>query len=308
MALSRAAFLLLMLTLAGCYRPAGENFDPVEGQNAIPAVTTQEVLDPSPTVLLIQPQATDITPAQTAEAVETEIPPVVPFDNPTETPLPEVTLIQPAVDTPTQDTAVQQPVPLATFTTAPLSQPQATNTPPPPPPLPSVPTATTIGSQIITPGAPSAVEFPTFTLSPTTQQANDAVQPTPTAPGESVLSGECTYTVRSGDNLFRIALTNNVELEDLRAANNLANDLIQPGDVLILPGCIAAETTESPAVSATQEIAAPSGTLIHTVAAGETLSTIARQYGVTVRQIVDANTLPDPNVLSIGQQIIIPSP
>ncbi len=44
----------------------------------------------------------------------------------------------------------------------------------------------------------------------------------------------------------------------------------------------------------------------HVVRSGETLSVIARQYGVTVQAIVEANNLADPNTLRLGQKLFIP--
>lgn len=44
----------------------------------------------------------------------------------------------------------------------------------------------------------------------------------------------------------------------------------------------------------------------HTVAAGETLSIIAGQYGVTVQEIIAVNDFDDPNMIFIGQVICIP--
>jgi peptidoglycan endopeptidase LytF len=49
------------------------------------------------------------------------------------------------------------------------------------------------------------------------------------------------------------------------------------------------------------------GPTIHTVAAGETLSAIARQYGVTAQSILDANALADPDAIIEGQALLIPS-
>ena len=46
---------------------------------------------------------------------------------------------------------------------------------------------------------------------------------------------------------------------------------------------------------------------IHIVKAGETLTSIANQYGVTVDAIVQANNLTNPNAISIGQRLIIPT-
>jgi len=39
---------------------------------------------------------------------------------------------------------------------------------------------------------------------------------------------------------------------------------------------------------------------------GETLDSIAKQYGVTVEAIVEANDLADPDVIEVGQGLTIP--
>ena len=39
---------------------------------------------------------------------------------------------------------------------------------------------------------------------------------------------------------------------------------------------------------------------------GETLLAIARQYGVTVEDIMNANGLTDPDRLSVDQELVIP--
>ncbi|HHX64633.1 MAG TPA: LysM peptidoglycan-binding domain-containing protein [Chloroflexi bacterium] len=46
----------------------------------------------------------------------------------------------------------------------------------------------------------------------------------------------------------------------------------------------------------------------HTVRWGETLTSIAWRYGVTVQEIVDANNLHSPNLIYAGQRLIIPIP
>ena len=45
---------------------------------------------------------------------------------------------------------------------------------------------------------------------------------------------------------------------------------------------------------------------LYTVRGGDTLGTIAQQFDVTVEEIMAANGLTDPNVLSVGQVLIIP--
>ena len=47
---------------------------------------------------------------------------------------------------------------------------------------------------------------------------------------------------------------------------------------------------------------------IHVVAAGETISSIASQYGTTTENIVAVNELPNPDNLVVGQSIAIRIP
>ena len=48
--------------------------------------------------------------------------------------------------------------------------------------------------------------------------------------------------------------------------------------------------------------------VVHVVQSGESLTLIAKQYGVTVDAIVKANQLPDPDSIYVGQSLIIPAP
>ncbi|NPV56893.1 MAG: LysM peptidoglycan-binding domain-containing protein [Anaerolineae bacterium] len=46
----------------------------------------------------------------------------------------------------------------------------------------------------------------------------------------------------------------------------------------------------------------------YTVSAGDTLSIIAKGFGVTVAMLIEANGIADPNLLDVGQQLLIPAP
>ena len=48
--------------------------------------------------------------------------------------------------------------------------------------------------------------------------------------------------------------------------------------------------------------------IVHVVAPGETLSSIAQIYGVTVQAIQDANNIDNPSLIRTGQRLIIPAP
>jgi len=45
---------------------------------------------------------------------------------------------------------------------------------------------------------------------------------------------------------------------------------------------------------------------VHVVERGETLSAIARRFGTSVQALVEANSLTNPDRISVGQQIIVP--
>ncbi len=49
-----------------------------------------------------------------------------------------------------------------------------------------------------------------------------------------------------------------------------------------------------------------SAAVIHVVQSGDTLSAIAREYGVALRDLMDINSIDDPNALRVGQELIIP--
>ena len=129
----------------------------------------------------------------------------------------------------------------------------------------------------------------------------------------------CVYTVRSGDTLYGIALGNSVRLNDLLRANSLRDtSIIRPGDDLILPleGCVEDTATETETETETETASATAteapaevvidGETVYRVSSGDTLSGIAARYDVSVRQLMDANGITNPDRLSVGQELVIP--
>ncbi len=103
------------------------------------------------------------------------------------------------------------------------------------------------------------------------------------------------YTVKSGDTLWRISNLYKVTIDAIVKANNIANpNLIYVGQVLLIPG-----TTTSPPPP-------PPATVTYTVKAGDTLWKISDLYGVSIQSIVTANKIADPNLIYVGQVLIIP--
>ncbi len=106
-----------------------------------------------------------------------------------------------------------------------------------------------------------------------------------------------TYQVRAGDTVSAIAARAGTTVSAIVSANDLdSRALIKVGQVLRLPAGKAASATSARAVSATT----------HTVAAGDTVSALAKKYGTTVDQIVSANRLNSRALIIIGQRLTIP--
>jgi LysM repeat protein len=64
--------------------------------------------------------------------------------------------------------------------------------------------------------------------------------------------------------------------------------------------------TEPAETAAPTATAQPEGDVIYTVVAGDTLGSIADQYGVSVEAIAQANNLANIHTLDVGQQLLIP--
>ncbi len=130
------------------------------------------------------------------------------------------------------------------------------------------------------------------------------------APALAQESGQTTHVVQPGENLFRIALRYGVSVDAILAANDLSSaNLVYAGQVLVIPAGevpLPGEATqpEAPAPATTTET---SGGATHTVARGETLFSLARQYGVTINAILEANGMTDPNRIYAGQTLTIPA-
>jgi len=89
--------------------------------------------------------------------------------------------------------------------------------------------------------------------------------------------------------------------------NNLTDaNAISEGQVLIIPSSAGSIPTGAATAPSVQTPPSSVGQRIHVVQSGETLSEIARMYGVTTEAIVQANGLDNPNAISVGQALVIP--
>jgi LysM repeat protein len=143
------------------------------------------------------------------------------------------------------------------------------------------------------------------------------------------------YTVKSGDNLTKIAKEHGVSLRDLVAANpQIRNpNLIHPGQQVNIPR--AAQAPATPAATETsatrpngngrradnpafhggvdpRSLRAPGDSPVpsqggtYTVRSGDTLSGIAARHNTTWQELARTNNIQNPNLIRPGQQLTLP--
>ncbi|MFJ7921328.1 LysM peptidoglycan-binding domain-containing protein [Lysinibacillus fusiformis] len=105
-----------------------------------------------------------------------------------------------------------------------------------------------------------------------------------------------TYTVQKGDTLSKIAQNHQVTIADIMKWNNLSKDTIYVAQQLDIQKQ-ATSDSKKPSVPSTSS---KPTTTSHTVAKGDTLSKIAKQYNVTIKDIMNWNKL-EKDTIYIGQ-------
>lgn len=96
------------------------------------------------------------------------------------------------------------------------------------------------------------------------------------------------YTVKNGDTLSGIAKAHGLPMNSIARMQPVAitnKNMIATGDILAIP--------------------APLEDVLYMVKSGDTLSAIAKRYGVTVADIQKRNNLADPNKIFPGQLLSI---
>jgi LysM repeat protein len=117
------------------------------------------------------------------------------------------------------------------------------------------------------------------------------------------------HIVRPGETLYFIANRYGVTMRAIMQANGLRNpNVIYVGQELTIPASVEGTPTLTATLTATATFTPlPEGEQVHVVQRGQTLYSIALRYNVTVGELMRANGLRNPNLLRVGQRLIIPS-
>ncbi len=167
----------------------------------------------------------------------------------------------------------------------------------------AAPTATPSGTQVAAPAATSAASTAPTPSAPAPQP----VVVSPAAPATGDTTQPFIYTVVAGDTLASIASRFNTTPEAITQLNSLTDpNALTLGQQLKIPGSGA--TTGGPASGGAAAGGATTGaTTTYTVQPGDTLGSIAKRFGTTVQELQRLNNITNPDVLALGQKLIVPA-
>ncbi|WP_421535790.1 LysM peptidoglycan-binding domain-containing protein [Priestia sp. D3YE.R1] len=127
-------------------------------------------------------------------------------------------------------------------------------------------------------------------------------------------SSNHTYTVKSGDTLYRIAKNNGTSVQQLKDWNNLSSHLIYVNQVLKISGTGTVSSSPSAPVqektNETQASPAPSNSKSYKVQPGDTMWSVAQRHGISISQLkqwnnLSSNTIYINQVLQVGGQAAV---
>ena len=116
----------------------------------------------------------------------------------------------------------------------------------------------------------------------------------------SQVAGQGTvYKVRLGDTLGTIAKQFGVTTDAIIRLNSLANpDVLMVGQELKIPGQQAAST---------QGGSGQAGEGVYVVSKGDTLSSIAKRFGISLADLQKLNNIANPDQIAVGQKLRVPT-
>ncbi|MEW5956613.1 MAG: LysM peptidoglycan-binding domain-containing protein [Chloroflexota bacterium] len=152
----------------------------------------------------------------------------------------------------------------------------------------------------------TALQLPIVVTATVEEEPPAALTPEPGSVSHPPPAPTVSYIIEEGDTLLSIARQFEVTAEAIRQANDLADTrTLQVGRKLVIP--LPVESQDSiPIPNRTPERWAGQHTIEYTVQPGETLSGIARRYGVPLESIFQAKTLTPATEPQAGETLLIP--
>ncbi|HEU0163870.1 MAG TPA: LysM peptidoglycan-binding domain-containing protein [Thermomicrobiales bacterium] len=126
------------------------------------------------------------------------------------------------------------------------------------------------------------------------------------AVGTSLADDQYRYVVQSGDTLQSVATEFGVDPDAIVASSYMPDGTtLDPGQVIIIP-----EQGQSPsdaaAMASEREGTSPYASAAYTVQWGDTVDSIASQFGVDPGTLADLNGISDPTSIRSGDRLVIP--
>ncbi len=184
-----------------------------------------------------------------------------------------------------------------------------------------------IGQKLVIPGqvvpaeeispAATPTSSPTAATPPATATTSATPTPTPTeeptATPEPTQLADIFHTVEQGEYLGAIARRYGIDEALIARANGITSEtILRIGQQLLIPDVPVTPTntprpTQAAPTNAAEPAETPRADVIHIVKQGEYLGVIAARYDVAAADIAQANDISVNAVLSIGQELVIPS-
>ena len=114
--------------------------------------------------------------------------------------------------------------------------------------------------------------------------------------GLSLFRQASSYTVAKGDTLYSLSRKYHVSVAEIQSQNGLTGDLIEVGQELQILTATE-KTTKAESKASVQDS-------VYVVQAGDSLSEIAVQLGVSLESLMIANRITNPHLVEVGQEIV----
>ena len=159
--------------------------------------------------------------------------------------------------------------------------------------------------QVSPPNAVTTAHIPREKLQPTLAYLDK--------PSSRPFAGYLSYVVKSGDSWWNISRKFDVPVTVLKKVNNRKSNVLHAGQTLMIPGGGSAEAVRdadasesAPTKSKKKTTANAQGRQVYKVQKDDTLWSISRAFGTSVKAIQQANNMAGKSKLRAGQKLVIP--